>query len=607
MGRRTHCVWLLVLASPLAAQERRACPGRVVDAAGKPVAGAEVVLLFAPAFAAELGGVDVVRTQSDAQGRFRAELLDGAGYRAWASTATDASTSVAVVPGRQCELRLAAARKQAVVGGLEAWHARAPFRLRLFVAGTPLPVPEVPLVDGRAALPALPFDGVCAELLDKDGEVVTTVGGDRSELSESIWPPQPVRVRVVDAAGAPLPGVDIAQCDSQYVCDDGLCGTRIVPRRWHRGTTGADGKVELQVPFPVDPFTAAQRPGSLHFLASKAGFAAGLAGFAPAPYADGQPLDPAARELRLVLRAQEPRTARILGAPAGASVVLGMTAIARTGLTVDLAFACQPAADGAIALPVLSTKTCIDRVMTPPLPLPDGASADALAGVRRARTREPLVIALDGALVAGDTIDLRGNALLQIEVRDGDGEPVAGLQVVGSRRGLAGYLAGDGSGEGFCPLLGRTDLQGRLALAAPRGRWFLFTAGERGFAHAEFELGDAPSSPIALSVTPYATQALQVVDRDGRPVAGATPLVVYTEVAATRDPFTVLALHALRATDWLCEHRASGADGALLLPFVPTAHYVRRVAVCRDDAEGANQSEAVLLAPNTTPARIVVQ
>src|SRR5262249_60005347 len=122
-----------------------------------------------------------------------------------------------------------------------------------------------------------------------------------------------------------------------------------------------------------------------------------------------------------------PRPARILGTAAGAPVLLGMTAIARTGVTVDLAFAWRPAADGAIALPVLSTKSCIDRVMTPPLPLPDEAPAGVLAGARRARTREPLVIALDAALVADVAIDLRGNALLEIEVRDGDGEPVAGM------------------------------------------------------------------------------------------------------------------------------------------------------------------------------------
>jgi len=72
----------------LFAQERRGHPGRVFDKAGKPAANATVTLVYAPAFAREMGGNDIVTTTTDEKGRFRAALLYGARYYAFAGSAT---------------------------------------------------------------------------------------------------------------------------------------------------------------------------------------------------------------------------------------------------------------------------------------------------------------------------------------------------------------------------------------------------------------------------------------------------------------------------------------------------------------------------------------
>src|SRR5262245_43856485 len=82
---------LLCLAAALPAQQAQPATaqlasGRVVDALGKPVAGAVVTLLHRPIpWTDEVGEPDRHRAVTDAEGKFRATLREGRPYSAWAA------------------------------------------------------------------------------------------------------------------------------------------------------------------------------------------------------------------------------------------------------------------------------------------------------------------------------------------------------------------------------------------------------------------------------------------------------------------------------------------------------------------------------------------
>src|SRR5262245_59550491 len=65
------------------AQERRPIAGIVLDAAGKPLASV-TVLLAGETMPGWSGAADVVETTTDADGRFRAKVLECVEYDAWA-------------------------------------------------------------------------------------------------------------------------------------------------------------------------------------------------------------------------------------------------------------------------------------------------------------------------------------------------------------------------------------------------------------------------------------------------------------------------------------------------------------------------------------------
>ncbi|MSR38318.1 MAG: hypothetical protein EXS02_05720 [Planctomycetes bacterium] len=67
---------LLIAVVP--AQESRAFPLLVLKAEGKTASFALVTLLFHPTFASSIGGEDIVRATTDANGRACEELIDGA-------------------------------------------------------------------------------------------------------------------------------------------------------------------------------------------------------------------------------------------------------------------------------------------------------------------------------------------------------------------------------------------------------------------------------------------------------------------------------------------------------------------------------------------------
>jgi len=382
--RRLPCLAVSLLAVSLlvgvaAAQDRRAHPGRVLDAGGKPVAGAEVTLLFAPPFGAELGCSDVVRCRSDAEGRFRAELLTGAGYVAWAATEAHQSGVVDVDPARQCELRLDSEPRlrQYRIDGLDAWADAGPFTLHVEIAGVPGLCPDLRMAAGKVELPLLPADRMDGVLLDKNGVAVWPIRGFDTGDGEAVPPPRTIPARVVDDAGRPVAGAVLQQVWSTSVKDElgrFAARTRLV----RRAVTDAEGRAQVRVACAKDPFEAGNESLDIHFLASKDGCDGSICGFFDALYLDGKKADAeqqARKQFEFVLRKATPFAGRATGSPATLPHSLVVRATARAAVDTngwsELPFAvCVPVdREGRFGLPPLPAGAqLLDVLVAPPPP-----------------------------------------------------------------------------------------------------------------------------------------------------------------------------------------------------------------------------------------------
>src|SRR5262245_12528413 len=108
---------------PLCAQARHPCLGTVVDEADQALAGAAVTCVWSPGQGAP-GVADVVQTTSDERGRFKADLVVGHAYTAWAigPPREDGSRLVSEVTDRAAAGR---------VVELEAWHPWRPRKVKV--------------------------------------------------------------------------------------------------------------------------------------------------------------------------------------------------------------------------------------------------------------------------------------------------------------------------------------------------------------------------------------------------------------------------------------------------------------------------------------------
>lgn len=218
-------VGALVLGTGVAAQpptDRAALSGWVCDAAGKKVVGADVTLLSRPLPGRpDLGVADEQRVRTGDNGMFRAELLHGRAYSAWAIWRDEAGSerrtafAEAVFPGppRQLTEALRQTVRSVRILGAEAWPEHTPLQVTAFTGGENVHV--VPLrCDGGmvAALPALPGDWCSIEVRGKGGFLLGIANeimlADRKATAATIELPKPreLRVVVVDPKGVGVAG-----------------------------------------------------------------------------------------------------------------------------------------------------------------------------------------------------------------------------------------------------------------------------------------------------------------------------------------------------------------------------------------------------------------
>lgn len=572
---------LLAVAAP--AQQRRPLAGLVRDAAGKPVAGARVLLAgdTSPTWSA---ATDLVTTTTDDGGRFHALVLECVEYDAWAVGPERADGSWlaslpvhGVVPGPRLELQTLPQRPRTLhLHGLAAWAELAPFQARLWLVGSghaaTLPVDA----DGVAAVPReWPAGDVLVEVLDGKGQTLTLAKVINGTWIADVAAPMPIDVQVADEAGKPLAGVAIERWFRT--------GERLEPlgyrvRRMHAvlGSTDAAGRLRVRV---AANGGEASSPMNLELRARKPGFADGsgnsfrdglFTAAGPEQIIDG------VRRLSFVLRQAREFRGEVLLAPgrplANCTLRVGTRDILRSrnvGLYMEDQRRAVTDAEGRFHIDQLADDTMCIGVW-----LGDAALA-ALVGAQR-HTRafppgQPFVAAAAVAEPPQLRIDLSqlGRIALQV-VDERDGPASGALVVLQSETGDAAYLA-DGD-----PRF-RLDPAGRATVLLARGPWFLCaTDGARGVWQSIVVGKD--ESELRLQLHPWPLLRGNVRDAAGKPVAGARLEPRSYSPGSSRLDY----LHVTLLQRWL-QQVTSDADGRFELPFLPGTHVEYAVRMTAGD------------------------
>lgn len=570
---------LVPCVAALPAQARHPFAGRVLRLDGAPAAAAELTFTSTAAEGDAFRPPDVVRVAADASGRFHADLQVGRDYSGTAVAALPDADGVRrgspvledLAPGQPGDvvLSLPCRPRTVVVANAAAWAAvGVDLRLaigahaRNFVAaGQPVPA------DGRVALPLLPGAPLYAQVLDAQGGIVWQARLRPDAADVPLPPPQPLPVRVLGPAGAPLAGAVVWTQVQGFQPPAGVLSPWLFRREYRRaGTTGPDGLATVHVARAVSPL---QKPGQpqLLLVAQAPGCAEGYAGF------DGERFEEHSGErlpdrLTFVLEKEQPRTGVVRGADgkpiADAPVfVRGSFGVHLTDLigTFDRTWCARTDREGHFVLGDVPPQTRLDHVVVGAAP---GAAAHSPPPSLHPRQLGP---------VRELTIDDRLARAFRVQVLDATGTPAAHalLRLQPVVEETTDFVWGH---------VVRADAAGRCELRVPPGEWVL--AAHDGLGYAEERLDElAEPAPLELHLAAMPKARLRVLGPDGEPARDATASMqqIGWEGQPSRE---AAARHELSA--WLdialLERARCDASGMLVVPFVPrAAGYVARVSV----------------------------
>lgn len=569
--------WVLavaLVAGAVAAQTvavRAAHPGRVVDAAGAPVAGAAITFVSVEGHGA-MRDEDVVAATSDANGRYRVQLLPTRSYTAWATQATAAGVLVsAAVPRSPLQTELQFGKDDAVapvrwqLDGCEAWREVGPLRVQIVVAGCEQLVPtSTPDAQQTVPLPPLPLLPWELRVFCRDRLVY--VEASKSWAAGTLPPPQRLAVQVLDEKGRGLAGAAIARLLAMY--PDSL-GPFVQPARNDRypvAVTDAQGKAEVLVASPRPPEEGVGYP-PLAFVATKPGHEPAVSGYSSVKFQNGERVEPnvltmlwrTKRGLQFRLQTQAPGASRRVALPDqyAAAVRFGRDEFLPydkdSSTSVWHAWTEPIEADHTLALPTRREGDDgqlleLARVLAP-------VAADD--PFRRAVTPRPLVVPM-AWLDADRDCDLRKVQALRLQVLDAVGGPGIGAQVMLAPVGIDPSHA----------MLAETDATGRVVFPVLPGKWMVAALAGASFGSMVVDVV-ASLEVVPLPLSPLDRMRVRVVDGEGKPLAGVG--FDYTGASWSgggdvEQAFRTELGHQFAG--WFLSQARTGADGCADLPFL---------------------------------------
>ncbi|MFQ5504025.1 MAG: carboxypeptidase-like regulatory domain-containing protein, partial [Planctomycetota bacterium] len=221
--------------------------GRIRDLAQQPWPGARVFLMSRPVPGLDrVGDADEVETKTDGRGRFRAMLLPGRSYTAWAAGAAETGryrrtrTVENVHAGRPVRLEEAdeaGIRSRCRISGREAWGEGLRFELVVDTENRHV-LAVKPDARGELEFPMLPEGRLFLEMYGSEGIPLfgTELSGSIETREIPLPTPCSVLVRVLDRGGRAVAGANIYRQTRQG-------------RVWQRiAVSGADGFASILLP-----------------------------------------------------------------------------------------------------------------------------------------------------------------------------------------------------------------------------------------------------------------------------------------------------------------------------------------------------------------------
>lgn len=507
--------------------------GKVVDAEGNGIAGAEVHLSYSPVGATGDSASEHKIATSDQRGRFRFQAQPCTKHLIWAIGTPDdngyrlVTTVQWISPGRPFEL--VADNNHPVskltINGVESWAGYAPLRVTMAPGGIPLQDMRVDLgQSGSCTLPPLPGGLTSVTIHDKDSQPLArfSISKHEQSIKRTLKAMQELPLLVVDPQGKPIAGATIRQrIRGNGLLRNGL--TPSLPNRYlwrEHGKTNADGKLIAKVASGDKVFEQSRWQG-LFFTATKEGLNSTHSGIGEMPFIDGMQVErEGLTELKFTLKEAKPTILRLMSSQERGLANQRVTV--KTDIRIrqlnnrswgneSLVFDLTTDNDGVLRFPALTQAIGGFQVLL------GGASVTELISEPLRRMSPYRAVTLhEVKSKPGEEqrIDLHKTAKIKLQMLGEHGGPVTDAELILISRANKNNYDCDGWNT-----MATTDSAGRVALQMQPGRWSVFVRSKGCMAHLLLKLEANETKELNVTLKKMPTMHGRVIDSDGKPIA----------------------------------------------------------------------------------------